>query len=335
MVWCCRCYRRDKLDKSHIDEPSDDDGAVMYNDESDEHGHKIGIDGAHLMLPFQCDLCLFRTLFLRNPRKEIGDKETLIVIRRINLDIVWAREPSTIQKNIGYLKNLIATCESSGFSPQLPALGPFPLKDDMGIAIAFSMIIQSLRPGRHRKTYTQFVTIRKQRSAFNNLYNVSVEAAATSQVLAIGSQSSGRITACSTNSIWFSCWVAGCETRMGFVLKQNKAISIEVMLGLVKMFKRDIKDEKAATWERQHLCLGLSFSVIAFAASLRGSEGLKVDLAKLRTLINKGLIVVKPKKKNLKLQARNIPHVILPLRGCFKGEKGERCHLIALSQQSQ
>ena len=102
------------------------------------------------------------------------------------MDIIWSREPSTISKNMGHVKTLISTCESSGFSPELPALGPYPLNDKLGIAVAFSMILQSWKPGRHSKSHTQFATIRKQRSAFSNLYNSSAEAASTNQILAVG-----------------------------------------------------------------------------------------------------------------------------------------------------
>ena len=327
----------DELDKCRINQALDEDGRPMHDCASDAIRYKIGIDGAHLMLPFQCDLCLFRTLFKRNPRGVTADKENLIILRRINLDVIWAREPSTISKNVGYLNKLITTCEASGFSPQLPALGPFPLDDSIGLAVAFSMIIQSTCPGRHSKKYTQFATIRKQRSAYSNLYNASQEAIETGQVLSSGYQTSARITHCPTNSIWFGKWISGCETRMGFVLKQNKAISIDIIVGLVNLFKHDIILATEKSWHRQRLCYGLAFSVLSFAASLRGSEGLKVDLQVLMNNIHRGR-TIKARDKQLqgvKSRLKDIPHVILPLRGRFKGEKGELCHLIPLANVSQ
>ena len=336
MVWCGTCYQKDKSDKFQINEPLDEDGKPLHDCASDVYRYKVGMDGAHLMMPFQCDLCLFRTLFKRNPRRVMADKENLIILQRINLDVIWAREPSTIAKNMGTLNNLIVTCEASGFSPELPSLGPFPLEDCIGLAVAFSMIVQSSRPGRHSKLYTQFATIRKQRSAFSNLHNASKEAVTTGQVLSAGHQTSARITHCPTNSIWFGKWISGCETRMGFIIKQNKAVSIDVMLALVESFQQDIIHAQKGSWERQKLCLGLSFSVIAFAASLRGSEGLKVDLPILKKLIHKG---GQASPQNLKTgltpRSKDLPHVIIPLRGRFKGEKGELCHLIALANQSK
>lgn len=127
----------------------------MYDCDSDKARFKEGIDGAHLIAPFQCDLCIFRTLWKRDPRPVISDTENLQVIRRMNLDLIWSREPSTILKNASSLSMLISTCETSGFDPHLPKLGPFPFEDKMGFTVAFSMLRHSLRPGRHSKVYTQ------------------------------------------------------------------------------------------------------------------------------------------------------------------------------------
>ena len=241
------------FDRFHINEPRDEDGNLMYDCESDQHRYKIGIDGAHTMIPFQCDICIFRTLFSRNPRLELSDRENLAIIRRLNLDAMWSREPSTIQNNIRTLNTLIVTCESSGFTPQLPKLGPFPIEDCMGYAVAFGMLVQSMNPGRHDSTYTQFATIRKQRSAFSNLYMASQEAANAGIVIAHGSQSTGYATSCPTNSLWFSKWSRGCEKRMGYILNQDKAISISLLLALIESFRDEISKAEKGSWIR-HEC---------------------------------------------------------------------------------
>jgi hypothetical protein len=117
-VWCRSCYRRAESDNFQINELKDEDNRPMYDCKSDAERYKCGIDGAQFMTPFQCDLCIFRNLYKRNPRVTIADKENLDVIRRMNLDAMWSREPSTIEKNLRTLSNLILTCETSGFNPQ-------------------------------------------------------------------------------------------------------------------------------------------------------------------------------------------------------------------------
>jgi hypothetical protein len=203
-VWCGECYRQGESDKFHINKGVDEDGNDMLDRESDANRYKTGIDGSHLMTPFQCDICIFRNLYKRDPRSVTADKENLVVIRRMNLDSIWSREPSTISKNAQSLARLIRTCEGSGFCPELPKLGPFQVKDKSGFCVAFSMLIHSLRAGRHTKLYIQFDTIRKQRSAFSNVYFASADSEQFGTILAMGDRSNGQITKCPTHSFWFS-----------------------------------------------------------------------------------------------------------------------------------
>ena len=326
MVWCGRCYRKEELDNFHINQMVDDDGNDLLDCEVDLDRYKVGIDGSHLMTPFQCDLCVFRNLYGRNPRQVLADQENLVVIRRMNLDSIWSREPSTISNNVNSLNRLISTCVGSGFDPQLPKLGPFPLADESGFCVAFSMLIHSRRAGRHTKLYTQFDTIRKQRSAFSNLYFSSAESEKHGTVLAAGDRNNGQITKCPTHSFWFNRWAKGCQTRMGFILKQDKAISIEVMLSLITSFKLGIVESEPDTWYRQRLCMGLAYSVISFCGSLRGNEGMIVDLQTLKNNLKNGDFIDDGSRKT-----SCPPHIIIPLRGRFKGEAGERCHMMPLA----
>jgi hypothetical protein len=326
MVWCGACYLKDELDDFHIDQLVDNEGNVLADSTMDQGRYTQGIDGSHLVTPIQCDLCMFRNLYKRNPRPVTSDRYNLAVIRRLNLDSIWSREPSTIKNNMRSLNKLISTCEGSGFDPELPKLGPFPVGDQLGICVAFSMILHSKNPGNHSKLYTQFDTIRKQRSAFSNAYFASFESASEGVILSIGDQSNGQITKCPTHSFWFSRWSRGCQTRMGFILKQNKAISIDVMLALIQSFKKGIRNGTPGSWNRQKLCMGLAYSVISFCASLRGTEGLILDIDTLKSNLENGNY-----DSNHQKAKSCPPHVIVPLRGRFKGETGERCHLMPLA----
>ena len=326
MVWCGECYQKGESDNFHINQRVDDEGNLVVESNLDQERYIKGIDGSHLVTPFQCDLCIFRNLYKRNPRPVTLDRESLAVIRRLNLDSIWSREPSTIKNNMRSLNKLISTCEGSGFDPELPKLGPFPVKDELGLCVAFSMLIHSRNPGNHSKMYNQFDTIRKQRSAFSNAYFASAESASMGVILSVGDQSNGQITKCPTHSFWFSRWSKGCQTRMGFILKQNKAISLNVILALIESFKIEIRSALPGSWTRQKLCMGLSYSVISFCASLRGSEGLILDIDTLKSNIENGNYELKSQR------SKNCPpHVIIPLRGRFKGETGERCHLMPLA----
>jgi len=60
------------------------------------------------MCPFQCDLCVFRMLQERDPvTASEADKYLLEMIRRVSLDALWAREPTTVSGNLQKMRELI------------------------------------------------------------------------------------------------------------------------------------------------------------------------------------------------------------------------------------
>ena len=84
--------------------PVDNDGEVWIK-AGEEDRFNVGHDGAHLFLPFKCDICWFRNLKGRDPEKDKDrDKLLLITIRRVNLLGMWGsdngrNEGSTINFN--------------------------------------------------------------------------------------------------------------------------------------------------------------------------------------------------------------------------------------------
>jgi hypothetical protein len=324
-VWCGDCYIKDELDNFQINKRTNEEDADNEDDIVEASRYKKGTDGVHLMLPFQCDFCLFRTLYKRDPQNITGDLESMAVLRRMNLDLMWSREPSTILGNMRSLGKLIACCESAGFSPDLPALGPLPFKDKFGICIAYGMLVHSRQKGRHSASYTQFETIRKQRSAYSNLYFSSRSGSTEDRMLTSGTAPGSQITICPSSSLWFVRWSTGCEKRMGYILVQNKAISIDVLKAMIKKFELGAKSASARSWDRHEQVMGLVYSIISFCGAMRGSEGLKLDWNTLLENISKG------KEGDKTLVGKRTPHIVIPLKGRFKQEKGEKCHLIPLA----
>ncbi len=91
------------------------------------------------------------------------------------MDAVWGRETQTVQANLRAIKQLIKMWEKVGLAPQLPSLGPFLVRDSLGMGVAIAMLLKSLEPGKHDPRYQQFETIRKLRAGFSNLYMASRE----------------------------------------------------------------------------------------------------------------------------------------------------------------
>ena len=141
----------------------------------------------------------------------------------------------------------------------------------------------------------------------------------------------GRIhlAQCPSNSMWFTRWSRGCETRMGYIIKQDKSLSIHILKALISHWITEIENSEKGTWDRLKACMILCYTTILIAASLRGAEGLKLDFQQLKSHIeNKGT-------SGGSRKAIIPPHVIVPLQGHFKGEKGEPCHLLLLASKSK
>jgi hypothetical protein len=123
---------------------------------------------------------------------------------------------------------------------KLPAMlllmGPFPLDDHMGMAVACAILDRSLRPGRN-DVFVQYDTVRKTRSMMTNI----AQATAGGLGDVIGSCEKTRvwISDVPTHSFWFTRFMTGFHRRIGDLKKQDKAISIDVVLEADKILETE------------------------------------------------------------------------------------------------
>jgi hypothetical protein len=121
-----------------------------------------GRNGDHLMVPFECDLCVFRKLTgrscpaLNNPQ----DRILQACIRRVLLDSFWSRASSTVIGNASRVALGLNLSELVGIPAPYLQQGPLPGFDHCGYGVAIQMVLHSRRPGKHSPTHTQFETIR-------------------------------------------------------------------------------------------------------------------------------------------------------------------------------
>jgi hypothetical protein len=120
---------------------------------------------------FQCDLCVFCNLKNCNPG--VGDRLLLACIRQINLDTFWGRESATVHSTLHATKQTINLLSQVGVSPPYPPMGPYPVGDPFGYALAVAMLLKSREPGRYAP-YQQHATIQKLHAGFSNLYQASL-----------------------------------------------------------------------------------------------------------------------------------------------------------------
>ena len=109
-------------------------------------------------IPFECDLCHFRNMTLRNPVvTDPKDAMTLVTIRRASLDALWAREPGTVQGNLSRAvrdhREAAAVCSLE--RGELPYLPSPELKDRVGMTSAV-YVLRSAHPERPVRDRLQF-----------------------------------------------------------------------------------------------------------------------------------------------------------------------------------
>ena len=189
--------------------------------------------------------------------------------------------------------------------------GPLPAYDHCGYETAIQMVLASKASGKHSSKYTQWDTIRKIRSAYSN--QVRASATANSRSLTIGDDDGKytRITVDTCGSLWFNRFNQGCKRRMGQDWRPDRAISVDLMLLLME--KVDMKISTAADDEAKALWVSAgTYFLLCYVISLRGPEGLLLDLEGLRQ----------------HFQTNHNFYTTIALLGTVKGEHHERQHLL-------
>jgi len=204
--------------------------------------------------------------------------------------------------------------------PQFPPLGPFPVCDSLGLGVAVAMLLKSLEPGRYSPKYQQFETVRKLRAGFSNLYMASSEGASCLRTIG-GDKAKHQLTYLPTQSQWFERFSQGCVRRMGQEVRQDWAIPLPVLHGLMDLLEEEWRLGADFQAQEQAASLG-AFALIAFCGSFRGSEVFLTDLHGLRRMM-----------EDTKKLGRD--HVVIPLLGRFKGEQNTRYHLSPLASTTR
>ena len=278
---------------------------------------KIGRNGDDLLVSFECDYCVFLKLYARLPNEDTQvDCHIMACIRRILLDAFWSRATSTVASNTAIVRQGLRHSAGIGLEgPYFPP-GPLPSFDHCGYEVALQMVLASLEKGTYA-AYKQWDTIRKLRSAFSNQVRASAIANSTTLSLADGKGKYFRLASDPCGSLWFHRFMEGCKRRMGQDWRPNKAISTEIMSALLSTVEQramgavDIKSRFRWTMAGAYFCF-------CYVLSLRGSEGLLVDL--------EGLI---------EFDDPVIDYVVIPLLGRFKGEHHTTQHLMPCVRETE
>lgn len=319
-VWCGKCYVPHELDRFYHHIPVDEEG-FDWRPATDLTRHRLARNGDHLLTTFQCDLCLFRNLQGRNPLDD-SPKDALLLccIRRANLDAVWGRESDTVNATLRAVKQMVRMWRHVGLEPSLPALGPFPVGDSLGLNVAIAMLLKSLEPGRYRVRHQQFESIRKLRAGYSNVFMISQEGLASLRTFG-GERVKHYLTTSPTQSLWFERFSQGCVKRMGQEVRQDWAIPLPAMHALLEMLETEWSAATCLVQKSLLASIG-AYATIAFCGSFRGPEVFLTDLHGLRKYLGERSFREAP------------DHVIIPLLGRYKGELTARYHLTPLAAET-
>jgi hypothetical protein len=286
-------------------------GAWGKSHEPDDEFH-FARNGDHCMVPFECDLCIFRKLKKRSPDfTNHGDDLLLACIRRINLDAFWSRSKYTVSGNREKIGTCLDLSKAVGLEGPYDVDGPLPDFDHCGYEVAVDTVLYSRRPGRHVKEYTQFDTIRKLRTAYSNHCRSTAQANRESLALRDTKGKYQRLGTDPCGSFWFFRFMEGVKRRMGQDWRPNKAITKQLMLRVLSEADHRIEGAESPE-ERNRWIVFYVYAMTCYVVSLRGNEGLLLDLSGL----------------NRKWDLGGETYVVIALLGKIKGESGDRAHLL-------
>ncbi len=271
-------------------------------------------------IPFECDLCHFRNIAQRDPiPSRTNDNFTLLCIRRANLDAMWSRETSTVSGNLNRMRrDYHDGIPLLSIKEPMPVLGTDKMKDRVGMGVAIMTLNASLRKGKYAD-HLQWDSMRRTPTWYNNVF----EAGEMYGEGTIYSSQDKRVhgSEASTVGRWFARMMLGAKRRMGVLRKQDEALSAEQLVKMCEVAETDWVKSKCEAEKKDIECL-MAFCLIGFCISLRGEE--------VPLVVVDGLLQFWKETRD-----HRIPHIMITLRGKFKGENNLRWHCVPLADQTK
>jgi hypothetical protein len=236
------------------------------------------------------------------------------------LDLFWSREPGTVRNVVGSIKEVVRRSKNQGWP-----MTPWPLADGEGMGVAILMLEKSLEPGRNSKTYQQFDTVRKLRSAVSNVY--SATARGCKEPLAFKSIRGEvqHLYQGSMQSVFMERFTLGMRISLPESTIQSFPLMGVAVAELLSRLEAEWVDPGTEPTRKRLITMVCGYIVVTFGYSLRGHEGFWTHAGRLCERIRTG---------------RNPPvgelrHVLVSLLRRFKGEQETRTmHVFPLSDRT-
>jgi len=313
-MWCAGCFVPSKLDPCDIALPEDFAGATI-EELGEQERFMQARPGDHLCSSFQCPNCQSQNIRSRDlkPETNIADAcfESLCI--RAQLDSFWARGKGTVKGHVSQARFMKRYGKALGCVP-MPPLGPFRLGQHNGMLQAILLEMRAMEPGRKGKDgeTVQFGTARNQRATTTVLWEAS-PASGSDIVLSSGTVKGRYIaTMCPSEGRWYSLFNTGITVRMGDVVHQDRAYTLEVVHAIIAMFEDQFQREGYTMPVRDFEAA--IFFIASCMGGFRGYEVVWTDLGALRY------------DMEYNEDRDDQSAVIWPVTGRFKNEKGRWNH---------
>jgi len=306
-AWCAECFTPSPLDPCVVKLPEDFVGA-----DPEEVGEKERFmqarPGDHMCTSFQCPNCQSQNIRGKDLQLEfMADAcfESLCI--RAQLDAFWARAPNTVDSHVREVRFMARYGNALGIST-MPPLGPFRLGQHNGMLQAILLEMRLMEKGRKKGQLTcMYGTARSIRSTSTVLWENSPFSG--SDIAFSSGAVKGRFVAtmCPSEGRWYEHFNRGCSVRMGDIVTQDRAYSIEVVLAMIEMFEEQFQAQGYSIPIRD--MEAIMFFIASCFGGFRGYETVWTDLAALRYDVAYSEDLVDP-------------DVAWPVTGRFKNEHG-------------
>ena len=172
-------------------------------------------NGDHLLVPFECDYCLFWKLKEMVPRPDNHQDNLLLAcIRQANLDSFWSRASSTVNRNRQLARRQMKLSSILGLPGPYVQESPLPIKDYCGVRIASTMLLMSIdTTGKHSNQYLQFDTVRRLRTTYGNFLRSSNQSCHINTSIVDGDGKYTRVSQDEYGTLWFHRFMEGMSNR--------------------------------------------------------------------------------------------------------------------------
>ena len=126
--------------------------------------------GDWFLAPYKFKKFWFVNVYGRLPRRpSVGERETLGVLCRANIDIFWSQYTATMKGILGYKKEILRRAKEGGRLMPLTEINSWPIGDKVGMDMDIQMLESYLCKVINRRDYLQFNTVCKLRAEVSNV----------------------------------------------------------------------------------------------------------------------------------------------------------------------